>query len=380
MAKKYLDDSGLLYFWGKLKNAFAPSSHTHTQSEITDLDVSDEVFIATYNSTTYADVLAAYNAGQAVFCKYGDYFVPLSQYYNSREFYFYYFRNGSAGRYTLTTSGWSYGTLSFVSTSRKVNGKALSSDVTLSASDVGAQEELVSGTNIKTINNTSLLGSGNIDISGGGGGGGVTDVEVDGTSVVSGGVAQIDLTGKQNTLVSGSNIKTVNSQSLLGSGDVSISVPSKTSDLTNDSGFISEDSSGNVSIAGSMTVEGHLSAIGYRPSQASGSKSVSSGTTWARQSVTLQVDPGVWIVTAYANCPGGTSGDRGLGITYGTSTGNMVQSRQTQRANAGGSVASMMTTMVIGENSSSRTYDIEYFQNSGSAKTVEFRLNAVRIA
>lgn len=34
----------------------------------------------------------------------------------------------------------------------------------------GAQEELVSGTNIKTINNESILGSGNITIQGGGGG------------------------------------------------------------------------------------------------------------------------------------------------------------------------------------------------------------------
>lgn len=56
-----------------------------------------------------------------------------------------------------------------VPTSRTVNGKALSSNITLSASDVGAQETLVSGTNIKTINNESLLGSGNITIQGGGG-------------------------------------------------------------------------------------------------------------------------------------------------------------------------------------------------------------------
>ena len=45
-----------------------------------------------------------------------------------------------------------------------------SSDVTANitvptqASDIGAQETLVSGTNIKTVNNTSLLGSGNITI------------------------------------------------------------------------------------------------------------------------------------------------------------------------------------------------------------------------
>ena len=36
----------------------------------------------------------------------------------------------------------------------------------------GKQATLVSGTNIKTVNNESLLGSGNISISGGGGGGG----------------------------------------------------------------------------------------------------------------------------------------------------------------------------------------------------------------
>lgn len=42
---------------------------------------------------------------------------------------------------------------------------------------IGAkQDALVSGTNIKTINNTSLLGSGNISISGGGGGITIDDV------------------------------------------------------------------------------------------------------------------------------------------------------------------------------------------------------------
>ena len=89
-----------------------------------------------------------------------------------------------------------------VPNSRKVNGKALSSDITLTASDVSAlpantaipvvdqtysasstnaqsgtavasaisnkQDTLVSGTNIKTINNASILGEGNIEISGGG--------------------------------------------------------------------------------------------------------------------------------------------------------------------------------------------------------------------
>lgn len=51
--------------------------------------------------------------------------------------------------------------------------------------------------------------------------------------------------GKQATLVSGTNIKTVNNNSLVGSGNVSIDVPSKTSDLTNDSGFLTSHQSLN---------------------------------------------------------------------------------------------------------------------------------------
>lgn len=53
------------------------------------------------------------------------------------------------------------------------------------------QNTLVSGTNIKTVNSNSLLGSGNITV--------------------------------QDTLVSGTNIKTINGNSLLGSGDLVVS-------------------------------------------------------------------------------------------------------------------------------------------------------------
>ena len=47
-----------------------------------------------------------------------------------------------------------------------VNGQT--GTVILDATDVGAQETLVSGTNIKTVGGTSILGSGDIPISGGG--------------------------------------------------------------------------------------------------------------------------------------------------------------------------------------------------------------------
>jgi hypothetical protein len=62
----------------------------------------------------------------------------------------------------------------------------------ISVSDVSdAQATLVSGTNIKSINSQTLLGSGNLTV--------------------------------QETLVSGTNIKTVNGQTLLGSGNITIS-------------------------------------------------------------------------------------------------------------------------------------------------------------
>ena len=61
------------------------------------------------------------------------------------------------------------------------------------------QDKLVSGTNIITINSNSILGSGNLDLA-------TTE----------------QLRSFQPTLVSGTNIKTINSTSLLGSGNIAI--------------------------------------------------------------------------------------------------------------------------------------------------------------
>ena len=131
------------------------------------------------------------------------------------------------------------------------------------------QDLLVSGSNIKTINNQSLLGSGNINISGGGGGdvNVIEIVKVNGTALTPDSNKAVDVTvptalsalstdtthqlvtsteksnwnshtgntevhvtssdkstwsGKQDALVSGTNIKTINTNSLLGSGDITI--------------------------------------------------------------------------------------------------------------------------------------------------------------
>lgn len=126
-----------------------------------------------------------------------------------------------------------------------------SQDGYLSSTDWSAfnnkQTTLVSGTSIKTIESQSLLGSGNVDLS-------KSDVglsNVDNTSDATKNIATVtltnktisgsdntitnisqssvtsltsDLAGKQATLVSGTNIKTVNGNTLLGSGDLSLSL------------------------------------------------------------------------------------------------------------------------------------------------------------
>lgn len=87
------------------------------------------------------------------------------------------------------------------------------------------QDTLVSGTNIKTINNESLLGSGNINISSGGT---ATDVKINGTSITSNDEADIQTYGTYNA--STNKIATMSDLP---------TVPTKVSDLTNDAGYIS---------------------------------------------------------------------------------------------------------------------------------------------
>jgi hypothetical protein len=102
-------------------------------------------------------------------------------------------------------------------------------DSAIATLNTGKQDLLYSGTNIKTVNGYSLLGSGNISISGGGGGGDWNTLvnkpstfppsaHTHTTSEVVG--LDTALAGKQSTLVSGTSIKTVNGVSLIGAGDV----------------------------------------------------------------------------------------------------------------------------------------------------------------
>ena len=73
--------------------------------------------------------------------------------------------DGLATRVTAVETGLSGKQATLVS---GTNIKTINSTDLLGSGDVAVQPTLVSGTNIKTINNLSLLGSGNIDIQGGG--------------------------------------------------------------------------------------------------------------------------------------------------------------------------------------------------------------------
>ena len=89
----------------------------------------------------------------------------------------------------------------------------------LEADMLNKQPTLVSGANIKTINNQSILGEGNINIEGG---------DIDLSNYYTKTETDTKLDTKQNTLVSGTNIKTINSQSILGEGNIEVTIPDAT--------------------------------------------------------------------------------------------------------------------------------------------------------
>src|SRR6185369_7272080 len=90
---------------------------------------------------------------------------------------------------------------------------------------LGTLATLTPGTGVATALGINVGTSGSFIINGGAGG---TPTSMTGTNITGipeSGVTNLttDLAGKQATLVSGTNIKTINSTSLLGSGDITIS-------------------------------------------------------------------------------------------------------------------------------------------------------------
>ena len=105
--------------------------------------------------------------------------------------------------------------------------------------DKSLHAALVSGTNIKTVNNESFLGSGNVSfptvpsasstaplMDG-------TASSGSGTSYARGNHRHPTDTSRQETLVSGTNIKTINGNSILGSGNLTVGGSSGWTNITN---------------------------------------------------------------------------------------------------------------------------------------------------
>lgn len=114
------------------------------------------------------------------------------------------------------------------------------------------QDLLISGTNIKTINNTSLLGSGNISIGGGGSsvdiatswGSPTSDIKVPSEKLTKSSLDnKISKSSTSGLVKNDGTIDTTSYSTFSGSyNDLTNkpTIPSKTSDLTNDSNFISK--------------------------------------------------------------------------------------------------------------------------------------------
>ena len=86
------------------------------------------------------------------------------------------------------------------------------------------EDRYVKSDNLKTINGQSLIGTGDITISGGSSSGAnIDDSNVATDTTYSSSKITTELGKKQDTLVSGTNIKTINGASILGNGNIEIS-------------------------------------------------------------------------------------------------------------------------------------------------------------
>lgn len=115
------------------------SDLTNDSGFITVNNVPTEVFIATYGTTTSAEIEAAYQANKEILIFYNVYGTIAAYRFSRRDSSTkHQFTNGIGVTMTCDNDTWSTTSVTYVPTSRTINNKALSSNITLSASDVGA--------------------------------------------------------------------------------------------------------------------------------------------------------------------------------------------------------------------------------------------------
>ena len=170
-------------------------------------------------------------------------------------------------------------------------------------------------------------------------------------------------------VVSAGNIEDGSGNVLSAKADTT-AIPTNTSDLNNDSGFIAEDSNGDVSItrnitaggqvtaAGSITVNNHSSSIGTtkiaRPTSA-----VSAARVTYVELCHFTLEPGVWIIVAYVRWPNNNNGYR---------LANVATTSQSTSSNVlipavNGNVTSTQFTRIV-EPTTNTTYYLNAYHNS----------------
>lgn len=184
-----------------------------------ELAAKTDIFFAKYNSTTWQEINEAVNAGKAVFLKKDEDIYPLV---------------GDGG---VTPKLWEF---AFVDTGLDHHRAVCHNDDTwqsgirglASVIDLASKQDVIS--DLAAIRAGAALGS--------------TAYQKPSTGIPASDIASgviPDISGKQDTLVSGSNIKTINGSSILGSGDIQVQT-SITTDSTPESGSTNPIESGGV--------------------------------------------------------------------------------------------------------------------------------------
>lgn len=242
------------------------------------------------------------------------------------------------------------------------------------------QAKLVSGTNIKTINNESLLGSGNISISSGGGGSvdasEVTYTIRDSTASVKDALDDIfdELPAKAYTQHSHGN--------LTSEGNITATAPT----IANNDKLVINDYSANKITNGPtfdgsttnqfLSKKGTWESLPATHSSTSGSKSIASGTSYVTSGSSFSLSAGIYILVGQAEFPSSTSGRRGLVWYAGSSA---IAGTAVNEAPVSG-VATRIQTVALVKPTANTTYTLYTAQNSGSAQTVTFNLSYIKIA
>ena len=134
--------------------------------------------------------------------------------------------------------------------------------------DKNAQPLLISGQNIKTINGNSILGSGDLVIPGGGSYSGGTGISITGNVINHSNAISAQATQAVYPIA-------IDAQGHVTSYGSAVSIPTKTSDLNNDSGFIT---SSDIPVAGTTAT-----AVGT-------TSSGGSATTWSKSDHVHSID------------------------------------------------------------------------------------------